>query len=92
VVDQIEAPYMPIDDSAVENALRPVSVGWKYCLHQGSDRGGRRAAVLISLVQSGRVLGNAPHAYLQDVLNRVDTHPASRVEDLSLDRRVLPGR
>jgi hypothetical protein len=37
-------------------------------------------------------LGNASHAYLHDVLNRVSTHPASLVDDLSPDRRVLPGR
>jgi hypothetical protein len=83
---------MPIDKSAVENALRPLAVGRKYCLHLGSDRGGRMAAMLMSLVKSGGGLGNAPYAYLHDVLNRVSTHPASRVDDLSPDRRVLPGR
>ena len=61
-------------------------------LHLGSDRGGRTAVVLMSLVRSGRGLGKAPHAYLHDVLNRVGTHPASRDDDLSPDRRMLPGR
>jgi transposase len=91
-VDQTDAPYVPIDDSAVENALRPAAVGRKSYLHLGSERGGRTAAVLMSLVQSGRRLGTAPHAYLHDVLNRVSTHPASRVDDLLPDRWVLPGR
>ena len=36
-------------------------------------------------------LGNEPFAYLRDVLDRVSTHPASRVDDLLPDRRVLPG-
>jgi hypothetical protein len=44
------------------------------------------------LVQSGPRLKNAPHAYLQNLLDRVSTHPASRVEDLSPDCRVLPVR
>jgi len=61
-------------------------------LHLGSDRGGRTAVVLMSLVRSGRGLGKVPHAYLHDVLNRVGTHPASRDDDLSPDRRMLPGR
>jgi hypothetical protein len=46
----------------------------------------------MSLVQSGPRLENAPHAYLHNLLDRVSTHPASRVDDLSPARRVLPGR
>ena len=45
----------------------------------------------MSLVQSCKRLGNKPFAYLRDVLDRVSTHPASRVDDLLPDRRVLPG-
>ena len=48
--------------------------------------------MLMSLVQSGPRLEDAPHAYLHNLLDRVSTHPASRVDDLSPDRRVLPGR
>jgi hypothetical protein len=39
-----------------------------------------------------RGLANATHADLRDVLNRGSTHPAIRGDDLSPDRRVLPGR
>jgi hypothetical protein len=59
-------------------------------LHLGSGRGGRTAAVLMSLVLSCKRLENEPFAYLQDVLERVGTHRASRVDDLLPDRRVLP--
>jgi transposase len=62
----------------------------KKWLHLGSDRGGQTAATLLSLVQSCKSLGNEPFAYLRDVLSRVSTHPASRVDDLLPDRRVLP--
>jgi hypothetical protein len=58
-------------------------------LHLGSDRGGHTAATLLSLVQSCKNLGNEPFAYLRDVLDRVSTHPASRIDDLLPDRRVL---
>jgi transposase len=61
-VDQTDAPYLPIDNSAVENAPRAVAVGRKYCLHLRSDRGGRTAAALMNPVHSGRGPGNAPHA------------------------------
>jgi len=87
----LESSYLSIDNNATENAIRPIAVGRKNWLHLGSDRGGRTAATLLSLVQSCKNLGNEPFAYLRDVLDRVSTHPASRVDDLLPDRRVLPG-
>jgi IS66 C-terminal element len=56
----------------------------------GATAGGRTAATLLSLVQSCKNLGNEPFTYLRDVLERVSTHPASRLDDLLPDRRVLP--
>jgi hypothetical protein len=85
-----ESPYLAIDNNATENAIRPIALGRKNWLHLGSDRGGRTAATLLSLVQSCKNLGNEPFAYLRDVLERVSTHPASRLDDLPPDRRVLP--
>jgi transposase len=86
----LESPYLSIDNNATENAIRPIAVGRKNWLHLGSDRGGQTAATLLSLVQSCKNLGNEPFAYLRDVLARVSTHPASRIDDLLPDRRVLP--
>jgi transposase len=86
----LESPYLSIDNNAVENAIRPIALGRKNWLHLGSDRGGRTAATLLSLVQSCKDLGDEPFAYLRDVLDRVSTHPASRLDDLLPDRRVLP--
>ena len=91
LVRYLESPYLSIDNNATENAIRPIAVGRKNWLHLGSDRGGRTAATLLSLVQSCKNLGNEPFAYLRDVLDRVSTHPAARVDDLLPDRRVLPG-
>jgi hypothetical protein len=54
-------------------------------LHLGSDKGGRTAAVLWSLVQSCGSYGVEPWAYLRDVLDRVSTHPASRIAELLPD-------
>ena len=85
----LESPYLSIDNNAVENAIRPIALGRKNWLHLGSDRGGRTAATLLSLVQSCKILGNEPFAYLRDVLDRVSTHPNSRIDDLLPDRRVM---
>ena len=77
--------FLAIDNNAAERALRPIAVGRKNWLHFGSDRGGRTAAVLMSLVESCRRCGVEPFAYIRDVLMRVSTHPASRIAELLPD-------
>lgn len=81
----LDAGFLAIDNNAAERAMRPVAVGRKNWLHLGSDRGGGTAAVLMSLVQSCRSFGVEPFAYLRDVLDRVSTHPASRIAELLPD-------
>ncbi len=51
-------------------------------LFAGSLRAGKRAAAVMSLVHSARLNGHDPYAYLKDILERLPTQPASRVEDL----------
>ena len=55
----------------------------------GSLRGGQRAAAAISLLQSAKLNGIDPHAYLRDVLARLPMQPASRIEEL-LPHRWAP--
>lgn len=73
---------VPIHNNACEVAIRPVAVGRRNWLFAGSVRGGRAAATIYTLVQSSRQAGVDPYSYLVDVLTRVATHPASRVDDL----------
>ncbi len=61
---------------------RPVALGRKNWLFAGSLRAGKRAAAIMSLVQSAKLNGHDPYAYLKDVLNRLPTHPARQIDDL----------
>jgi hypothetical protein len=88
----LQSAYLSSDNNATENAIRPIALRKKNWLHLGSDRGGKTAAALLSLVQSCKLRGNEPFAYLRDVLDRVSTHPASQIEDLLPDPRGWPGR
>ena len=57
-------------------------MGRKAWLFAGSALAGKRAATIMSLVQSARMYGHDPWAYLKDVLMRLPTHPNHRIEEL----------
>jgi transposase len=73
---------LPIDNNWVENRIRPVAIGRSNWLFAGSLRAGKRAAVVMSLIQSARLNGLEPLGYLRDILERLPTHRASRIDEL----------
>ncbi|WP_440534507.1 IS66 family transposase [Variovorax sp. YR566] len=71
-----------IDNNAAERALRGVSLGRKNYLFMGSDAGGERAAAIYSLVETAKLNGIDPEAYLRDVLTCIADHPINRIDEL----------
>ena len=69
-------------NNAAERAIRPLALGRKNYLFAGSDSGGRRAAILYTLIQTAVLNGLDPEAYLRDVLARIAEHPINRIDDL----------
>jgi len=80
---------LPIDNNWIENRIRPVTLGRSNWLFAGSLRAGQRAANIMSLIQSAKLNGHDPYCYLKDVLVRLPTHPASRIDEL-LPHRWAP--
>ena len=72
-----------LDNNRSERSLRQVAVGRKNWLFAGSPAGARAAAVAYTLIMSCRELAIPPREYLTDVLERVSTHPADRVAELT---------
>jgi transposase len=64
---------VPIDNNPAENAIRPLVVGRKNWLFVGSQQAGERAAAILSLIESAKLNGHDPWAYLKDVLERLPT-------------------
>jgi transposase len=64
---------IPIDNNAAENAVRPLVVGRKNWLFIGSQQAGERAAVIMTLIESAKLNGHDPWAYLKDVFERLPT-------------------
>ena len=73
---------LSLDNNAAERALRGVAIGRKNYLFAGSDRGGERAAAMYSLIETAKLNGIDPEAYLQDVLARIADHPINRITEL----------
>ena len=72
-----------LDTNPVERAIRPVALGRKNHLFAGSDGGGRRWATVCSLIETAKMNGVEPYAYLKDVLQRmVDGHTVNRLDEL----------
>ena len=71
-----------IDNNLIERQIKPWKLGAKNWLFVGSELAGQRAAVVMSLVQSAKLNGLDPWAYLHDVLARIHSHPSHRLEEL----------
>jgi transposase len=71
---------LSIDNNLSERTLRCVAVGRKNWMFAGSDRGGRTAATLFSLIASCKLLGVDPYQYLRGLLGEL---PTRRVESLA---------
>ena len=69
-------------NNAAERAIRPLALGRKNYLFAGSDSGGQRAAILYTLIETAKLNGLDPEAYLRDVLARIADHPINRIDDL----------
>jgi len=66
------------------NQIRPWALGRKNWLFAGLLRSGKRAAAIMTLIQSARLNGHDPYDYLKDVLMRLPTQPASEIDQLLL--------
>lgn len=73
---------LEMDNNAAERALRGVSLGRKNYLFMGSDAGGERAAAFYSLVETAKLNGLDPEAYLREVFTRIAEHPINRIDEL----------
>jgi transposase len=71
-----------LSNNAAERALRGVALGRRNWTFAGSDEGGRRAAVVYSLITTCKLNDVDPRAWLADVLAKLPDHPAQRIDEL----------
>ncbi len=72
-----------IDTNTVERSIRPIALNRKNALFAGSDEGGANWAIIASLIETCKLNGVNPHAWLADTLTKlVNRWPASRIDEL----------
>ena len=71
-----------LTNNAAERELRGIALGRKAWLFAGSDRGGERAAVMYTLIQTAKLNDIDPHAWLADVLVRINDHNIRTLDQL----------
>ena len=74
---------VPLDTNHLERQIRPIAVGRKNWLFCWTEIGAKYTGVAQSLISTCILHGVDPYTYLVDVLQRLDTHPANRVSELT---------
>jgi hypothetical protein len=89
-----ESGDLPIDNNPIENAIWPIALGKKNCLFAGSERAGKRAAAIQTLLGTAKLNGIEPYAWRKKTLEKLPTWPNSRIDELlpiRVSRKSLAG-
>jgi hypothetical protein len=74
--------FLEIDNNSAERAMKPIALGRKNYLFVGSQGGGKSAAIAYTLIQTAKLNGVDPQAWLTDVLSRIAEHKITRLDEL----------
>ncbi len=74
--------HLPIDNNACENTIRPIAIGRKNYLFVGTERAGKRAAAIQSLLGTAKLNGLDPAVWLKETLEKLPTWPNSKIDEL----------
>ena len=78
--------FLELDNNTAERSMRPIALGRKNYLFMGSEGGGKAAAIAYTLVETAKLNGVDPQAWLTDVLGRIADHKINRLDPDFPDR------
>ena len=78
----LDHDILELDNNTAERAMRAVALGRKNYLFVGSQTGGKSAAVAYTLIETAKLNGADPQAWLADTLARIPDHKINRIDDL----------
>lgn len=78
----LENGCVAIDNNAAERAMRPIGIGRKNWLFAGGDAGGETLAKAMTIIETAKLSGLDPQAYLADVLARINDNMINKLHEL----------
>lgn len=78
----LEDGRVAMDNNAAERALRPIGIGRKNWLFAGADTGAETLASAMTIIETAKMNGIDPQAYLADLLDRIHDHKINRINEL----------
>jgi transposase len=78
----LEDGRVAIDNNPAERALRPIGIGRKNWLFAGADTGAETLARAMTIIETAKMNGLDPQAYLTDILDRINDHKINRLDEL----------
>ena len=78
----LEDGRVAIDNNPAERALRPIGIGRKNWLFAGADTGAETLARAMTVIETAKMNGLDPQAYLADILARIHDHKINRLDEL----------
>ncbi len=78
----LEHGILEIDNNTAERAMRPIAIGRKNYLFMGSNKGGNAAAIVYTLIETAKLNGVDPQAWLTHVLARIADHKINKIDEL----------
>ena len=78
----LEDGRVAIDNNVAERALRPIGIGRKNWLFAGTDTGAETLARAMTVIETAKMNGLDPQAYLTDILSRINNHKINRLDEL----------
>jgi hypothetical protein len=74
--------FLELDNNTAERSMRPIALGRKNYLFMGSERGGKSAAIAYTLIETAKLNGVDPQAWLTNVLGRIADHKITKLDEL----------
>ena len=73
---------LELDNNAAERGMRAIALGRKNYLFVGSEAGGKAAAIAYTLIETAKLNGVDPNAWLADTLARIPDYKITKVDEL----------
>jgi transposase len=78
----LDNDFLELDNNTCERGVKPVALGRKNWMFAGSERGGKAMAIAFTLIETAKLNGVDPQAWLTDVLSRIADHKINKIDEL----------